>query len=412
MHIRRLLGKRTTAAAVVVAVLVALVLAAVETLGQGASGGRQVQTIGTRISPADLDSPAPSRPLTHAPVEPVSSPNVPVAHAGAPPARPGTTGASSSADPHRLARGGSAHHPGAGFPPDATPGAAAAGTEPGEMGPLADLPPGWAASVHHFNVGAVTRSYLMVRPSSPGPGRLPVVVILHGRNETPAIIEHATRAPSMTGHAILVFPAGYGRSWDAGGCCGIAHTRDVNDVTFLTDVVHRVLASQHDAAADKVYMVGFSNGGRMAYTVACSDPGLLAGIVAVEAVPVDHCAATAPLPVMIVASTRDPLLTIYNGFTLKTMGGYLEPTVESTVARWRHIDGCSAAGTEAVTGLATVDTWTHCVGAGRVAYALYKGGAHAWPNGAPATAARAGTPSAGVLLWGWLQRGVVISRTA
>jgi polyhydroxybutyrate depolymerase len=316
--------------------------------------------------------------------------------------------ASSSTDPHHVVSDPSTGRPDIG-PPDSTPLAAAAGNEPGEMLPVDGLPPGWVSSVHRFEVDRMTRAYLMVRPDAVTATKLPVVLVLHGRNETPRTIEEISQAPQVTGPAILVFPAGYGRSWDAGGCCGLAHTSHVDDVAFLTDTIHRVIAAEKDAAANRVYLLGFSNGGRMAYRMACADPGLLAGVGAVEAVPVDTCQTVTPLPIMVVAYSNDPLLTIFNGERRKTMQGYLEPTVESTVEAWRNLDGCTTAGDRAVTGSATVDTWTRCVGAGRVAFALYRGGSHRWPQATAATAATPGTPSAGNLIWAWLQRNIVVT---
>ncbi len=410
MPIRRLLGRRIAGAMVAALVLVVLVLAAaVETLGADRPARIRAATVGLSLSPADTAKPAPSEPLTHPPADPADSPATALT---TPSAASASTRASSSADPHQLAttspRGGRPYI----GPPDATPLAAAAGTEPGQMGPLADLPAGWSSSVHRFGVAGITRSYLLVRPGGASLAKLPVVVVLHGRNQTPAIIESITRTPSVTGPAILVFPAGYGRSWDAGGCCGVAYRQGLNDVTFLTQTIHRVLAAQHDAAPNRVYMMGFSNGGRMAYRVACADPGLLAGIAAVEAVPVDHCASITPLPVMVVASSHDPLLSLYSKSRPKVMQGYVEPSVQSTVAQWRQLDGCAPAGAQSLTGVATVDTWSHCSGAGRVAYALYPGGSHSWPQGVAATSVRGGTPSAGNLIWAWLQRNVVITASA
>ncbi|MCU4183080.1 hypothetical protein K6U06_01815 [Acidiferrimicrobium sp. IK] len=402
MPIRSISRRRLAIAVAALVVAAGLVVGALDVFTFAAP--RRASTVGLALSQADTDRQAPSRPLTGAGLPGRSRPSTPVLV----PAPPGRPGASSPADPHRLVttpRGGIDHDIG---PPDGTPLAAAAGTEPGQMGPLADLPQGWATSVHRFSVGGITRSYLVVRPGATSAAKLPVVVVLHGRNETPAAIEGITRTPQVTGPAILVFPAGYGRSWDAGGCCGVAHRQDINDVAFLTQTIHQVLATQPDAAANRVFMLGFSNGGRMAYRVACQDPGLLAGIAAVEAVPVDHCAATLPLPVMVVASSHDPLLSILASARPKVMQGYVEPSVQATVQQWRHLDGCSTAGSQSVTGVATVDTWSQCRGSGRVAYALYPGGSHSWPQGATATEVRAGTPSAGELVWAWLQRNVVI----
>lgn len=409
-------GGRRRVGAVVAVVFVALVLAAIETLGrsstvrpQGAAdidvaAAHHAVRAGSPVTVIDVD-PA-SAPSTAADVDP--SPSPASGSALPPPADP-RGGPASAADPHRLVRPPGHTFDPAALPPDSTPLAAAAGTEPDSMAPLAGVPAGWASSVHRFRVGSMTRSYLMLRPKAASPTPLPVVVVLHGRNLTPASIERLTRMPQTTGAAIEVYPAGYGRSWNAGGCCGVAHQAGVNDVTFLTDVVHQVLSSQHDAAAGRVYLVGYSNGGRMAYRMACAAPGMWAGIAAVEAVPVAECPSVPPVPIIVVASSHDPLLTINDGQPRKAMQGYLQPTVQTTVDQWRHLDGCTPAGGAQVTGTAAVDTWSHCQGAGRVAYALYHGGSHAWPGG---TTGAPRTPSAEDLLWSWLQHGTVVTAAA
>jgi polyhydroxybutyrate depolymerase len=256
------------------------------------------------------------------------------------------------------------------------------------------LPAGWVATNHTIRVEGRNRGYLLVRPAAVAGDALPVVVVLHGRGMTPACIERVTRLARVTGPAILVFPAGYGRSWNAGACCGAAHHDGVNDVAFLAAVARQVIADQPDAAAHRVYLVGYSNGGRLAYRVACVDPGTFAGVAAVEAVPVAACAHTDPVPIMMmVASREDPLLTIPQGAPPKVINGYVEPTVAATVETWRKLDGCPAPPTTFSRGDATVTTWLDCRGAARVGFVLYPGGSHAWPEAGP------GRPSAQSLVW-------------
>jgi polyhydroxybutyrate depolymerase len=407
--------RRFTAGATVALVFAALVLAAIETLGSSTRAPRGERTVGVSLSVtsrADTDQPAPSVPFVSEPTTtaaPAHLPHLP-SGPGAVHALLATPGAGSASDPHRLVSPTSHGGNPVLLPPDSTPLAAAAGTEPGSMEPVTGLPAGWVSSVHRLTVAGMIRSYLLVRPpATAGGAKLAVVMVLHGRGLTPAGIERLTHMPAATGPAILVYPAGYGRSWDAGGCCGVAHAAKVDDVTFLTDTIHQVLAGQHDASPSRVYIIGYSNGGRMAYRMACTDPGVFAGIAAVEAVPVAPCAATTAVPTIIVASSHDPLLTIDNGHRLKVMQGYVEPTVQTTVDEWRQLDGCAALGATSVTGVATVDTWGSCRGAGRVAYALYAGGSHAWPAG---TEGVSGTPSAEDLVWAWMTRGVVITAAA
>ena len=418
-------GRWTVAAVAVALVVVALVMAAVETFGgstttgvhagseAGAlvahSAGGTAAVVGTTTSARNPA--APPVPGAHPGGSPpgrdpstLLHPTSPSAHHGS-----GLNTPAAVADPHKLVNPAAHGFDPATLSPDSTPLAAAAGTEPSSMAPLTGVPAGWVSSVHRFSIDSMTRSYLLLRPKARSLTPLPVVVVLHGRQLTPAGIERLSQMPSTTGPSIQVYPAGYGRSWDAGGCCGVAHSAHIDDVAFLTATVKQVLASQHDAAANRVYVIGYSNGGRMAYRLACAAPGMWAGVAAVEAVPVDSCATTTAVPIMVVASSHDPLLTIDDGQRRKVMQGYLQPTVETTVDQWRQLDGCAPSGTVSVTGVATVSAWDRCRGAGRVAYALYQGGSHTWPAGREGAS---GTPSAEDLVWAWLQHSTVITAAA
>lgn len=255
------------------------------------------------------------------------------------------------------------------------------------------LAAGWSATTHSLRVGSLTRSFLLVRPRAEAGARLPLVIVLHGRNLSPRHMAALSGFPSVAGDAILAYPAGFGASWNAGACCGPAQRAGVNDVAFVNAVIHELMTSQPDADPHAVFLVGYSNGGRMAYRLACADPGVFSGFAAVEAVPVDACSKLVPLPVEIVASTHDPLLTIPPGATPKVVQGFVEPTVDDVVTHWRALDGCRGAPAVHVTGLVTTQTWDHCDGQGRVQFTVYQGGSHAWPAGAGPT------PSAERMIW-------------
>ena len=260
--------------------------------------------------------------------------------------------------------------------------------------PLA--PPGWTISAEHLRWGGLDRYYLVARPvttdRSSG-NTLPVLVVLHGRMMTPASAEGVTGFLSEVGRAIVVYPAGYDESWNAGYCCGGANRSQMNDLGFIDSVVHNVVNTEAGASPHAVYLVGYSNGGRMAYRLACDDPGAFAGVAAVEAVPVSPCASTTPVPLIEVASTADPLLTVAAGAPPKYIAGRAEVTVQVLMEQWRHRDGCAATASSSTHG-ALVDTvWSHCAAGGRLELAVYRGGSHAWPESAPAT------PSAQELIW-------------
>jgi polyhydroxybutyrate depolymerase len=272
---------------------------------------------------------------------------------------------------------------------------AAAGLQSGSMAPLTGVPRGWVTAVHRFPIGGITRSYLTVRPAQPSPRVLPVVVVLHGRGETPAAIERLTGFPAVTGPAILVYPAGYGRSWDAGGCCGVAHRARVDDTAFIQAVVQQVLATQPDSATTDVYLIGFSNGARLAYQLACQAPGRWAGIGAVEAVPATTCPSTTPVPIVIVANPRDPFFNLTRAGTV--VQGYHEVSVDDVVAEWRRLDGCVGSPSVRRLGITTAESWDTCQGQGEVTYALYGEPGHFWPT------ELAAAPGASNLVWSLLR---------
>jgi polyhydroxybutyrate depolymerase len=271
-------------------------------------------------------------------------------------------------------------------------------------------PPGWTITVHHLASGGLGRYYEVARPvaaaggpsgspaSSKATPSLPVLVVLHGRVMSPANIMAVTHFLAVVGPAIVVFPSGYDESWNAGYCCGGAQRAGVNDVAFLRAVVDQILVQQPGATPGRVYLAGFSNGGRMAYRMACDAPGLFAGVAAVEAVSVSPCPSTIPVPLLIVAASGDPLLTIGYRAPPKHVAGHVETTVQGEIATWRTLDGCGPQVATATLGDLHTQTWDHCTGHGRVEAATYGGGKHAWFQGCQAT------PSAEGVIWAFFHQ--------
>jgi polyhydroxybutyrate depolymerase len=284
-------------------------------------------------------------------------------------------------------------------PAHSRPGPANAGRTPPAVGPVAGpltpsrllagvgpMPARWSASVHTLPIGGLSRTYLTLQPAE-SEGPLPVVVLLPGRNMSPDGILHVTGLARGLGPAVLVVPESWHEFWNAGDCCGAAYLEHIDDVGFIQAAVRAVLAVTPDASSQRVFAVGFSNGGRLAYHLACDLPGVFSGVMAVEAVPVQACPAMHPLDISIVAQQADPLLTVEAGGRPKTVGGLVEPTVAATVAHMAALDGCRATSAVTTSGRAVEHTWS-CAAGTHVRYVWYPGGAHTWRPPA------AGTPGA------------------
>jgi polyhydroxybutyrate depolymerase len=115
--------------------------------------------------------------------------------------------------------------------------------------------------------------------------------VLHGRGQSePAVL-------SQTGffelvqqrQTVLVLPDGEQRSWNAGdSCCGFAGSHLAPDVPFVAAIVTDAVRRWPIDAA-RVYLVGYSNGGKLAYSSMCAHPTLFAAVATYGAVPLVPC---------------------------------------------------------------------------------------------------------------------------
>ena len=274
------------------------------------------------------------------------------------------------------------------FPPVARvpPSAPAAAQKPSP-------PAAWVTTTHDISSGGLTRSYLVAEPSPAPTGPVPVVVVLHGSAVTPAFEEKRTGFVPVVGSAIVVYPTGYDESWNAGSCCGGAHGAGVDDEAFITAVVAQVLAQHPEAAPSKVDLVGYSNGGRLAWALACDDPRLFRAIAVYGAVLDKSCGNLGPISGMEIAGMSDPEVTIDASEPPTVSFGFTEPTVTEQTEELVASDGCRAPAVTTSAGEAVTHTWSNCAAGRQVALTLYAGQDHTWPAGSGTT------PSAEMLIW-------------
>jgi polyhydroxybutyrate depolymerase len=225
---------------------------------------------------------------------------------------------------------------------------------------------------YSMQVGGMTRSYEEIAPVAALPKSAPVIVVLSGiAASTGDEVTRDRLVPYVNaGLAELIYPTGYELSWNAGGCCGKAAEADVDDVAFL-----RALAARVDPGHQHpIYVIGYSNGGRLAYRMACSAPGVFDATAVVKAMPMPDCVVTQPLTIMQIASLDDTAVPFEPGET-----GKESPPATVEVARLRAADGCRAPSVVVPHGAMTVTTWTNCASGARVGFAVWDVGGHNFP---------------------------------
>lgn len=188
------------------------------------------------------------------------------------------------------------------------------------------------------------RSFVAYVP--PGKSRrLPVVIALHGAvmdgrgmQRTFALDEIAEREGF-----IAVYPDGRARRWNDGRRERWRQAGEPDDVDFLIRLARR-LAEDGLADTRRLYLLGVSNGGMMAYRVACEAPGTFAAYAAVVAnMPAsltDRCRPKTGVPMMIMNSTNDPLIP-WGGGSLGFAGRFGRVvSTEQSLDFWRRNNGC------------------------------------------------------------------------
>ena len=182
-----------------------------------------------------------------------------------------------------------------------------------------------------------------------------------------------------------------------------------DDVDFLAAVIEE-LTAQGCADPQRVYVTGFSGGGRMASALACARPDLVAAIAPVAGlragraseedptvIDTTTCASAQGVSVMTFHGTAD-LVNPYRGDN-DPRWGY---DVATAVQRWADLDECTGTTTEQISEHVERTAHQGCSrGADVVAYTI-AGGGHTWP-GTSADLSALGTTtreiSASELMW-------------
>ena len=227
-------------------------------------------------------------------------------------------------------------------------------------------PPG--AQEHSVTVtsSGLQRTYQVLEPADPDSSSLPVIVFLQGLD---ASIPEEEERDGLTayvtqGRAILVYPVAENEQWNTGE--DTVSAAKVDDMAFLTTVLKQA-ARLPEANAHRVYLTGFSRGGKMAWELACADPSLIDGLAIVAATPVTPCATPGPpLSLLQMAGTHDWEVPY--------------TTVPPEVAAWAQKNGCSLSPGNG-NGSPRLTTYSGCTNGTKVVLATYEGGTHVWPSG-------------------------------
>lgn len=246
-----------------------------------------------------------------------------------------------------------------------------------------------------MTVDGTERTYSAYVPESAGDEPLPVVVALHGR---PGSGEGMARMSGLSAVAedegfIAIYPDGLNGEWKYFG--GILDDESLNtpdDVAFLKALVDDV-AANFTIDTERVYLIGFSNGGFMTYRMACSEaPNPFAGFgiaAALMYIQMELPCLAAPVRPMVIEHGTADLGVAWDGIQHQPVRG-LQVTsrnVLQSVSFFAARNGCATFGAEredfpGTDGVTTVSRFdfAECTTGQPIRFFAIINGGHTWPG--------------------------------
>lgn len=245
---------------------------------------------------------------------------------------------------------------------------------------------GGQVQIVSLHVDGRHRSYRLFVPAGLPDHAHTLLLAMHWLNGTAAHFEasYGLDRGALANNAVIAYPDGLGRSWDAGSCCGYAVRHRIDDLKFLlrvvADVEHRVHINP-----DRVAVTGFSNGALMSYRLICSRPDVFRVAVAVAGdLVAPACQPSRPVSLLHVHGVRDRVIPIA-GMHISPIDRDGFPPAADSVAHVADVDRCSGATT---TSNALTITWAArgCASGAQVRFITSQTLAHHYPTGPTAMA--------------------------
>ena len=224
--------------------------------------------------------------------------------------------------------------------------------------------------------GGVVRQYILYIPTSYNRSeQTPLVFLFHGYSGTPEFTLAYTKMSKLadTHSFIVAVPKGTGRpdelSWNAGSCCGFASAVNIDDVTFVSDMID-MISSEYCINPRRIFATGISNGGQMSYRLACELSDRIASVAPVAAnIILTECASPRPVAGIAFHGTADVVIPYAYGLA----------SIEAAVAHNQCTDE-----TEVVyqNGEVTCVAYKGCAQGATVEFCTVAQGGHNWPGAA------------------------------
>lgn len=201
-------------------------------------------------------------------------------------------------------------------------------------------------SVRSVEVGGTIRRYTLHVPASyDGSVEVPLLLDFHPLNSgsdyqknTSGTVEVADREGFL-----VAYPQGIDGSWNFGPCC--TESRTVDDVAFARAVVDDI-RGEGCVIEKRVYATGYSNGGGLAYKLACDAADQFAAVApaAFDMTEEMSCSPSRPVSVFVARGRLDFIVPYRGGRSTPPTSYPMEPITflgaEGSFSQWGELNAC------------------------------------------------------------------------
>lgn len=225
----------------------------------------------------------------------------------------------------------------------------------------------------------------------------PLIVAMHGGGGD--MFHHANDkfykliSKSEAEGFIVVFPNGFSRmssgklaTWNAGKCCGKARDKSIDDVGFIREVISNTM-KEFNIDKNKVFATGMSNGGMMAYRLACEMSDVFKAVAPVAGTDnTIDCVPKNPISILHIHAKNDTHVLFSGGagsdaFRDKTMVTDFKSVPES-IQKWVKFNNCHTTPKRVLEKEgAYCEKYTRCKNNVEVQLCVTEKGGHSWPGG-------------------------------
>lgn len=241
-------------------------------------------------------------------------------------------------------------------------------------------------TIQHDNLD---RSFLIHLPDGyTGTDSLPMIIAMHGGIGSAANLQNQSLLSEKADEEnfIVVYPQGVKnnlgiRTWNGGYCCGYAVNQNIDDVGFLSKMIDTLLEA-YAIDEKRIYATGISNGGYMAYRLACELSDKIAAIAPVaSSMGLDNCSPGREVPIIHFHSFADSNIPYQGGYGDGPSNHY-NPPLDSVLNAWSTHNDCSMNNdTISTSDMVTFIKWSNCVCQTEIHYYISEDGGHSWPGG-------------------------------